>query len=196
MRKLAVLCFFLLLTPALTHKALAQNALKAPEAAKASDAPDHFYRLDFVIQEVSPEGKPTNSRSYTCTIGTSRADRQEQSATIRTGNRVPILTGAYAPKGAVENKFDTEFQYIDVGVNISAQSAHEVGNQLALYLKTELSSLAPDPSPTAGNDPVIRQNSWQSLILIPLAKPTVVFKSDDLDTKGGMQVVVTATPLQ
>ena len=81
-------------------------------------------------------------------------------------------------------------------MNISAQSAHEVGNQLALYLKTEISSLAPEPSPTAGNDPVIRQNSWQSLVLIPLSKPTVVFKSDDLDTKGGTQVVITATPLQ
>ena len=196
MRKLAVSCLLLLLAPTLTSMAIAQDAPKAPLAVKVPDPPDLYYRLDFVIQEVSPEGKPTNSRSYTCTIGTSRADRQEQSATIRTGNRVPILTGAYAPKGAVENKFDTQFQYIDVGVNISAQSAHEVGNQLALYLKTELSSLAPDPSPTAGNDPVIRQNSWQSLILIPLAKPTVVFKSDDLDTKGGTQVVITATPLQ
>ena len=196
MRKLAVLCSLLLFTPALAPKALAQDAPKAPEAVKAPEPPDHYYRLDFVIQEVSAEGKPTNSRSYTCTIGTSRSDRAEQSATIRTGNRVPILTGAYAPKGAVENKFETQFQYIDVGVNISAQSTHEVGNQLALYLKTEISSLAPEAAPTAGSDPVIRQNSWQSLILIPLAKPTVVFKSDDLDSKGGTQVVVTATPLQ
>ena len=196
MRKLAVSCLLLLLAPTLTSMAIAQDAPKAPLAVKVPDAPDLYYRLDFVIQEVSAEGKPTNSRSYTCTIGTSRADRQEQSATIRTGNRVPILTGAYAPTSGTENKLATQFQYIDVGVNISAQSAHEVGSQLALYLKTELSSLAPDPSPTAGNDPVIRQNSWQSLILIPLAKPTVVFKSDDLDTKGGMQVVVTATPLQ
>lgn len=196
MRKLAVLCFLLLLTPALARKALAQDAPKAPEAVKAPEPPDHYYRLDFVVQELSAEGKPTNSRAYTCTIGTSRSDRSEQSFYIRTGNRVPILTGAYAPKGGVENKFDTEFQYIDVGVNISAQSAHEVGNQLALYLKTEISSLAPEPSPTAGNDPVIRQNSWQSLVLIPLSKPTVVFKSDDLDTKGGTQVVITATPLQ
>lgn len=196
MRKLAVFCFILLLTPALAPKAIAQDATKAPETVKAPDASDLFYRLDFVIQEVSAEGKPTNSRAYTCTIGTSHSDRAEQWATIRTGNRVPILTGAHAPKGTAENAVDTQFQYIDIGVNISAQSAHEVGSQLALYLKTEISSLAPEASPTVGSDPVIRQNSWQSLVLIPRSKPTVVFKSDDLDTKGGMQVVVTATPLQ
>ena len=196
MRKIAVFCFLLLLTPALAPRAFAQDAPKPPDAAKPQELPDHFYRLDFVIQEVSAEGKATNSRSYTCTVGTSRSDRSEQNSTIRTGNRVPIITGASAPTGGTENKLANQYQYIDLGVNIGLQSAHEVGNQLALYLKTEISSLAPESSPMGGSDPVIRQNYWQSSVVIPLSKPTVVIKSDDLDTKGGMQVVVTATPLQ
>jgi len=196
MRKLAVFCLLLLLTPALGRKAIAQEAAKAPMAVKVPDAPDHYYRVDFVIEEVSADGKPTNSRSYTCTVGTSRSDRAEQNSTIRTGNRIPIITGTMAPTVATDNKLANQYQYIDIGVNISLQSAHEVGNQLGLYLKTEISSLGPASSPTGGSDPVIRQNLWQSSILIPLGKPTVVFKSDDLDSKGGMQVVITATPLQ
>ncbi len=46
------------------------------------------------------------------------------------------------------------------------------------------------------HQPVIRQNKWQASVLIPIGKATVVFTSDSLDSKGSMQVVVTATPLQ
>jgi hypothetical protein len=42
---------------------------------------------------------------------------------------------------------------------------------------------------------VIRQNSWQASVLIPVGKPTVVFSSDALENKGGMQVSMTATRL-
>jgi hypothetical protein len=46
------------------------------------------------------------------------------------------------------------------------------------------------------NDPVIRQSLWQGSVVIPIGKPTVAFSSDTVDSKGGMQLVVTATPLQ
>jgi len=65
--------------------------------------------------------------------------------------------------------------------------------------KPEISALTETaPSTASGlmNDPVIRQNSWQASVLIPIGKPTVVFSSDALDSKGGMHFVVTATPLQ
>jgi hypothetical protein len=37
---------------------------------------------------------------------------------------------------------------------------------------------------------------WDAPVLIPIGKPTVVFSSDALESKGGMQLVVTATLLQ
>jgi len=46
------------------------------------------------------------------------------------------------------------------------------------------------------HQPVVRQNKWQAAVLIPVGKPTVVFTSDALDSKGTMQLVVTATSLQ
>jgi hypothetical protein len=33
---------------------------------------------------------------------------------------------------------------------------------------------------------------WDSIVLVTIGKPTVVFSSDDLDSKGKMQVEVTA----
>jgi hypothetical protein len=45
-------------------------------------------------------------------------------------------------------------------------------------------------------EPVIRQNSWDSTVAIPIGKPTVVGSSDDLDSKGKLQVEVTATRVE
>jgi hypothetical protein len=151
-----------------------------------------------VIQELGADGKPTNSRTYSIIVGT---DRHQQFSAIRTGSRVPIVTGAlHGPTGeATEAKLEYQYQYIDVGVNIDTQNIREVGHQLAIDLKAEISALAGSaPSTASGliNDPVIRQNSWQASVLIPIGKPTVVFSSDALDNKGGMHFVVTANPLQ
>ncbi len=91
MRKRTIVCCLLLLAPALTLHARAQDTAKAPEAAKAPEPPTHYYRLEFVIQEVGSDGKPTNSRTYTTTVSTGRMDHY---GAIRTGSRVPIITGA------------------------------------------------------------------------------------------------------
>jgi hypothetical protein len=36
---------------------------------------------------------------------------------------------------------------------------------------------------------------WQASVLIPIGKRTVVFSSDALENKGGMQLSITATRL-
>lgn len=42
---------------------------------------------------------------------------------------------------------------------------------------------------------MISQNTWQSRVLVPIGKRTVVFTSDSLDSKGSTRVVVTVTPV-
>jgi len=198
MRKMIFLCYVMLLAAAFGASARAQDAAKAPETAKAPEPAAHYYHLEFVLQEVGTDGKPTNSRSYSTTVCTGR---NEQFGAIRTGNRVPIVTGGRPGSNNAGGKaeLDFEYQYLDVGVNIDTREVHEIGRQLALNLKAEISSLADSmhsPNPELPNDPVIRQNSWQASVLIPVGKPTVVFSSDALDGKGGMQLVATASPLQ
>ena len=197
MRKITILCCLLLLVPALPLRARAQDTAKAPEMAKAPEPPAHYYHLVFVIQELGPDGKPTNGRTYSTTVSTGRTDHY---GAIRTGSRVPIITGAlHGPTNAGESKLEFQYQYLDVGVSIDTQNVHENGGQLSMLLKTEVSSLADSTHPSASelpNDPVIRQNSWQASVLIPIGKPTVVFSSDALDSKGGMQVSITATLIE
>lgn len=198
MRKINILCILLLLTPAFALSARAQDTTKPPETAKAPEPPGHYYHLEFVIQELGSDGKPTNSRTYSTIVST---DRTEHTSAIRTGSRIPIITGALHGTSG-DGKLEFQYQYLDVGVNIDTQNVHEIGNQLAVYLKAEISSLAApsSPAPATGselaNDPVIRQNSWFAPVVIPIGKPTVVFSSDALESKGGMQLVVTVTPVK
>ncbi len=190
MRKTTILCCLLLLTLTVGRKANAQDAPKPQDAAKAPEVPIHYFHLEFVVQELGADSKPTNSRSYTTTVSTD----PHETGSIRTGARVPIATGSYS-SNAASSQTSTQFQYIDVGVNIDTRNAKEIGRALSLDLTAEVKSVSAANDPVL-HQPVTRESRWQAAILIPIGKPTVIFTSDALDSKGAMQMVVTATPLQ
>jgi len=191
MRKFTLICCLVFVAMLNGPRSSAQDSTPAAEPTKAPQTPAHFYRLEFVVQELGAEGKPTNSRSYTATIST---DSRDHGTSIRTGSKLPIATGS-ASSGSGKELFDTQWQYVDVGVNIDVHSAREVGRQLSLELIADVSSMAA-PNDANIHHPVIRQNKWQAIVLIPIGKATVVFTSDSLDSKGSMQVVATVTPVQ
>ncbi|MDR3738813.1 MAG: hypothetical protein P4L40_07315 [Terracidiphilus sp.] len=176
-----------LAAPTLTR---AQDADKPTDSAKATDPAPHYYHLVFVVQELDAAGKPVNSRTYTSSVSTDR----HFTGQVRTGSRIPIATGAYA-SGKDEALTNVQFQYIDVGVNFDLLRVVEVGRGLSIDLSAEISSVA-DALDARIHQPIIRQNRWHAPVLIPLGKPTVVFSSDSLDSKGSLQVTLTATPLQ
>ena len=181
MRKLAILSTLFIVACFGAIKIRAQEAASQPEPAKSAEGPVHFYHMEFVVQEVGADGKPTNSRVYTVDANT---DRVSRNTSIRTGSRVPVPTSG------------SSFQYVDLGVNIDVRNAHEVNGKLALEVNAEVSSLAAGASSSQAGAPVIRSNRWQSPILIPLNKATVIFTSDSLDSKGNMQIQLTAKPVQ
>jgi hypothetical protein len=167
----------------------AQNGSKTPETSQSSEAGSHYYHLELVVQELSKDGKPTNSRTYTTTVSTD----SRGTASIRTNSKIPIAVSETSSNKASSS--DVQFQYQDIGVNIDAFHAREVGNQLSLDLTANITSVA-DNLDARLHEPIIRQNKWQALVLIPIGKPTVVFTSDALDSKGSMQLVVTANLMQ
>jgi len=190
-RKLAFNLCLLLLTVFCGSTILAQEGSQTPPPAKAAEAPVHFFHLLFVVQEVGPDGKPTNSRSYTATVST---DPREEGTSIRTGARIPVAIGPFS-SGENNTPVNTQYQMLDVGVNIDTHNAREVGRRLSLHITADISSLGKSPDENL-HQPILRQNKWRATVLIPLDKPTVVFTSDSLDNKGSMQMVVTATSLQ
>jgi hypothetical protein len=87
----------------------------------------------------------------------------------------------------------TEYQQVDVGVNIDVLNIKEMPDRLAFYIVVEVSSL-----PAGAADPLrppMRQNKWSSSLVVPLKKATLLFSSDNVDSKSQMQVEVTATPI-
>ena len=181
MRKITMLCCLLLLALSCGYKTFAQEAAKAADTEKVPEALVHYYHLELVVQELGTDGKALNSRSYTTTVST---DRSDLNVSIRTGSRVPIQSGPQA------------FQYMDVGINFDVHKVREINGKLAINLAADLSNLATPAGISQPSTPVVRNNRWQAPVLVPLNKPTVVFTSDSLDTKGSMEVVLTATLVQ
>jgi hypothetical protein len=140
--------------------------------------PGKFYKLEFVVREVQG-AKVLNARTYSSVVAAGR------SSEIRAGTKIPYVS----KQGGT-----TEFQQIDIGVNIDAKDIKEVQSHLNFTIFVEISSIAevaPDPT----DHPVVRQNRWTSNATVPFKKPTLLFSSDSTDAKTQMQVEVTATPL-
>jgi hypothetical protein len=192
MRKIALFCCLLALVLPLGQRSFAQEAAQTQNAAKSPELPTHYYHLEFVVQELGADGKTVNSRAYSTTVTTYSRD----ASVIRANSRVPIATGTYSAGAKESEVVNTQFQYQDVGVHIDVRNAHEIGRLLTLSLTADVSSIGGTAFLGATHEPIIRQNKWESWVLIPIGKPTVVFNSDDLDSKGSMQMVVTATLLQ
>ncbi|HEX8712721.1 MAG TPA: hypothetical protein VF730_12665 [Terracidiphilus sp.] len=183
MRKIVVLCSLLMLVPVLGPKAGAQDKTEKAPSAAAPAGPVHYYHFDFVVEDLDAAGKVVNSRSYSTTVDT----EPHYLTSLRAGSKIPVITGTVAG--------NTQYQYIDLGVDLDLRDVHEVGQQLALDLTANLSGES-SPSDPNFHQPVIRQNKWASRVLIPVGKRTVVFTSDSLDSKGSTRVVVTATPIE
>jgi hypothetical protein len=147
----------------------------AAGACFAEDAePAKFYKLDFVVKEV--EGTKTlNSRNYS-TIVSNAAPTWSQ---IRAGSKIRVASS------------NTSYEYVDVGVNIDVKSVREVQSRLSFDINAEVSSVP------EGSEQVkaIRQNKWSSTSIVPLKKATILFSSDNVDSKSLVQLEVTATPL-
>jgi hypothetical protein len=172
----------------LTLQCPAQKNGSTPEketsSAQAAEAvPKKFYQLNFKVQELENE-RVINSRSYSMILRGGAAER----GAIRAGQKVP-----YSSSSGVS----TQWQQIDIGVNIDCRKLEESGDRVSLIILAEISSVMENhgegnPPPSV---PIIRQNRWESTVLLQLKQPTVLFSSDDLGSKRKMQLLLTVTPI-
>jgi hypothetical protein len=183
MQKSIKLVLLLLLTAAAAATANAQSP--------SSPIPLKHYKVDFVVKEVDPAGRVTNSRSYSTILATTNQNDPNQ---IRSGNRVPIRVTS--GENAESGKGKDTIAYIDVGVNIDCRFVQEIDQKLAMRIKAEISSIPAGTDLNSGLDPVIRQFQWNADVLISAGIPTTIFSSDDVNSKTKVQVEVTATPVK
>jgi hypothetical protein len=159
-------------TVALSAVALGQN-----ENTKLNA---EYFRFDFSLKETEG-GKVVNTRNYQTMARTDEAGM----SSIRSNGKVPIPTNEKA------------FTYIDVGVSIDVRHVNHVKDELSVDIIADISGVIEPPNPQTPQTgpPVIRQTRWNSIVLIPIRKPVVIFSSDDAGSKRQLQLEITATPV-
>jgi hypothetical protein len=159
---------------------LAAGVLLAQVDKTATPAAEpEYFRLNFVVKEIQ-DGKTVNARNYSTLMAAGEKDR----ASIRAGTKLPVQTGVQ------------QFQYIDVGVNLDCNALRRLQNRLAMNLSVELSTVVPPQDKGTPSQPQIRSNRWNSPVVVPIGRPTVLFSSDDLASTRTLQLELTATPVK
>jgi len=82
----------------------------------------------------------------------------DQKASLRIGDRVPIATGSFSPAiGGNSSAVNTQFQYLDVGVNIDITPHIHSDREVTLKMALEISSVTGNENIGGIQQPVIGQ---------------------------------------
>jgi general secretion pathway protein D len=90
-----------------------------------------------------------------------------QKATMKIGSRIPIATGSYqtgAATALVSSLVNTQFQYLDVGVNIEVTPTVHFDHDVTLKIKIEVTSQSGSTTISGVTEPIISQRVAEQVI--------------------------------
>lgn len=127
-----------------------------------------------------------NAKNFSLTVGTATANMlltdsdtqimqnprlratDGQKATLKIGERIPIATGSFASPtttaASASPLVNTQFQYIDVGVNMEMTPTIHYNGDVSLKLKVEISSETGTTTISGVTEPIIGQQSVEETI--------------------------------
>ncbi len=101
-----------------------------------------------------------------------------QKATMKIGSRIPIATGSYQTGAAVtaiaSPLVDTQFQYIDVGVNIEMTPTVHFDHDVTLKMKIEVSSESGTSTISGVTEPIISQRTVEQVIRLREGEANII----------------------
>jgi general secretion pathway protein D len=116
-----------------------------------------------------------------------------QKATMKIGEKIPIATGSYqtgAATAITSSLVNTQFQYIDVGVNIEMTPTVHYDHDVTLKLKIEDSSEGPTPVTISGvTEPIIIQKTSEQTIRLREGEASIlsgILQKQDLVSISGI----------
>src|SRR6266700_6991722 len=133
------------------------------------------YHLEFTIRELD-DGKVINSRAYELVAQQGLLNK------LRIGGRVPVATG------------QTQFQYVNVGVNIDCFVQEREGSVL-LSSTISVSGMAQQREEKS-HEPVLLDMTSEVRTVLSPGKPTFISKMDDPTTKARFEIEATATKVK
>jgi general secretion pathway protein D len=114
-----------------------------------------------------------------------------QRATLKIGQKIPIATGSYnagVSTGVASIGVQTQFTYIDVGVNIDMTPTVHYDHEVTLKLKIEISSEANSVTISGVTEPIIGQRVVEQTIQLKDGEPSllsgIISSTDSLNISG------------
>jgi hypothetical protein len=146
------------------------------------DRPPKSYRLTYTITELDG-GKTIGTQHFSMVLVNG------QHMGVKEGDKVPVATGFYSDGNASPNGVQTQFTYLDVGMNFDATLSEVEGGAL-LKTKVEQSSLG-QPSTIAGvQEPVVRQTVFDGFSVLTFGKPVMLGSIDVPTTTHHIDIAV------
>ena len=115
-----------------------------------------------------------------------------QRSTMKNGSKVPVATGSYNSAGA---STQTQFTYLDVGLNIDA-TLNEVVGGAQLKAKVEQSSATENQEIAGVREPVVRQSVMEGISMLQVGKPEVIGALDISGSTRHLEVEVLMEPVK
>ncbi len=100
-----------------------------------------------------------------------------QRAQLKIGSRIPVATGSFSSgvaASAVSGLVNTQFSYIDVGVNIDITPTVHQDREITLKMKLEVSSQLAPVNISGVNEPVIAQRVVEQTIQLKEGEPSIL----------------------
>jgi general secretion pathway protein D len=111
-----------------------------------------------------------------------------QKATLKIGERVPVATGSFQPGiggVGINPLVNTQFQYLDVGVNIDVTPHVHADREVTLKITMEISSVVGQSSIGGISQPIIGQKKIEHEIRLKDGEPSLIGGIfDDSQTKS------------
>ena len=152
------------------------------------DRPRKTYRLTYTLTEVDA-GKRVGTEHFSMVVVTG------QRTTLKQGSKVPVATGSYNSGATTANGTETQFTYLDVGMNFSAQ-LDETEHGARLNSKVEQSSLGEDKNIANVLEPVVRQTVIEGTSFLTLNKPLMLGSADILGSTRHVDIEVVMEQVQ
>ena len=100
-----------------------------------------------------------------------------QRATLKIGSKIPIATGSYnagVSTGVASIGVQTQFTYIDVGVNIDLTPTVHYDREVSMKMKIEVSSQSGTVTISSVSEPIISQRISEQVIQVQDGEPSIL----------------------
>src|SRR6266496_431689 len=115
-----------------------------------------------------------------------------QKATLKIGDRVPVATGSFQPGiggVGINPLVNTQFQYLDVGVNIDITPRIHAGREVTLKISMDISSVTGNSNIGGISQPIIGQRKIEHEIRLKDGEPSLMggmFENNDIKSISGI----------